>query len=444
MDALTLPGLWWVPSKGRSRVSGTLSFSENDGVRLKISRALTLTHDRIILGRAGRQEITLHNCYEIASSSVDFEITGQEYIVETAFLGAALTTRSQINFQKSVFEFTHLLDWAAITGIKTRFSGDEFTASYKRPTDISIPLRDGTLTLAFTGSYPLGGPNLAFHESVRWELTTSSKHTVDDIIKQYITPLWNLVRLSTMRDNTIERLVVYRNRQDTANQAINVIFKTGYAPIRTKRLSSSELLFSLRDIGEHLTEFINNWVTIHPSAAPMVDSLVDSPSRTKMRLTQRILNLAQAAEVYHGIFHPTETALPVAEHEQLVREILADVRDAHKSWLSQILPNTNRLTLGQRLNAIVKEATSTATILLPNSKKRRQFVYRVTKVRNDLTHRMTTNIDDELLFVIGEILFFLLTASLLSQCKIPQDKVTAILRNNFRFIRATENSLRYL
>jgi Apea-like HEPN len=163
-----------------------------------------------------------------------------------------------------------------------------------------------------------------------------------------------------------------------------------------------------------------------------------------VRLTQRLLNLAQAAEVYHRSFHSAQTTLKNEEHVQRITEILNDVRDAHKNWLKEQLEHSNELSLGQRLNAILKEVESTAKALLPNSKKRSSFTFKVAKSRNDLTHRLKTDTKDEILFVIGEILFLLLTACLLNRCKLPEDRVAAILANNFRYIRAAENSLEFL
>jgi len=445
MENFSTSGVWWVPSKGPSRVAGVLSFSENDGLRLKIDRSLTIGKDGIVLGRAGGRQITLQNCYEIASTSHGLQVTGQEYLIETAFLGAALTKPAHFRFRKAVFELTHLIDWVSTSGIRTGFStSGDFTVTYKRPDDTSITLPAGTLSLAFTGTYPLGGPNLTIQESVRWELISSTRKTTDELLKVYIAPLWNLLRLSTLRDNSLERLVVYRKPDANPREAIQVIFKTGYSPSRTQRLSSSELLFSLRDIGASSADVIKNWLQIQPKVAPLIENLVGPSFGLKLGLAPRLLNLAQAAEVYHRLFHTPQTDLPAAEHEARVNEILSVTPEAHKTWLKQKLQYTNELRLIQRLNAILKEANSTVKVLLPSSSKRNRFTFKVAQIRNDLTHRLNTNINDEQLFIMGEILFFVITACLLIRCGIPEDRVATILGNNFRFARAIENTQLYL
>jgi hypothetical protein len=59
METLNTTGTWWVPSKGQSRVAGTLTFSENDGIQLEIDKSLEFEKEKIVLGRAGGREITL-------------------------------------------------------------------------------------------------------------------------------------------------------------------------------------------------------------------------------------------------------------------------------------------------------------------------------------------------------------------------------------------------
>ncbi len=370
METLNIIGTWWVPSKGQSRAAGTLTFSENEGVRLEIDKSLTVGKEKIIIGRAGGRDVTLQGCYEISSTSVGgaLKITGQEYLVETAFLGVALTKTSQFRFTKASFDFTHLIDWVATSGIKTGYSADKkFTVTYQRPDDISITLPEATLSLAFSGKYPFGGPTLTIQESVRWDLTTKLPKTIDEIVNAYITPLWDLLRLTTMRDNTLEELAVYRKANDKPSDAIRVIFKTGYVGNRTRHLSSSEMLFSLRDIGTSSLEFLKNWIQIHPNARAVIDNLVDPPTGAKVRLTQRFFNLVQAAEVYHRLFHSTQSELSKAEHDKRLSEILSDVRDTHKDWLKQILADSNKPRLAARLTAILKETELIVRNLLPNS-----------------------------------------------------------------------------
>ena len=117
-------------------------------------------------------------------------VTNQKFLVETAFLGMALTNVSQFRFSKASFDFTYLIDWVAISGIKAGYSANQkFTVTYDRPDNISITLLDATLSLAFSGEYPFGGPSLTIQESVRWELTLRQPKTIDDILSGYITPL---------------------------------------------------------------------------------------------------------------------------------------------------------------------------------------------------------------------------------------------------------------
>jgi|SRR5215467_10152324 len=117
-----------------------------------------------------------------------------------------------------------------------------------------------------------------------------------------------------MRDNTIDELVVYRRPSDRPRDAIRVIFKTGHMAERTKALLSAERLFSLVDINISSPNFITNWIQMHPRAASVLDNLVDPPLGSKVRLTQRVSNLVQAAEVYHRLFHTTQNELPTDEH----------------------------------------------------------------------------------------------------------------------------------
>jgi phosphoenolpyruvate carboxylase len=240
-----------------------------------------------------------------------------------------------------------------------------------------------------------------------------------------------------MRDNTLEDLAVYRKATDKPSDVIRVVFKTGYMGNRTRSLSSSEMLFSLRDIGTSSIEFLKNWIQIHPNARSVIDNLVDPPTGTKVRLTQRFFNLVQAAEVYHRLFHSTQSELSKAEHDKRLSEILNDVRDAHKDWLKQILAYSNELRLAARLTAILTETETIVRNLLPSTTNR--FTSKIARTRNDLTHRLTTAVKSEDLFVMSEVLFLVLAACLLMRAGLAEDKVAAIITNNFRYGRALEN-----
>ena len=443
MEAMEMTGAWWVPSKGQSKAPGILTFSEEEGLRLKVSKPLGSYRQKIILGSVGGKPVTLHDCYETRSSSRGFSIISQEFSVDTGFLGISATQPAQVRFRKAVFDFTDLIDWAAVTGMQMKISSKGYTLKYRRPDDININLPDGTLKLGLSGAYPLGAsPETTVRESASWELITRKGKRIEDLLSAYITPLWNLLRLASMRENTIEKFTVYRKPSDRPGQAIQVIFKTGYNPRKVRALSRPEMLFSLAQIRDIGSDVLRQWLQIHSKITAVIDNLVGPPSGSKIRLTRRFLDLAQAAEVYHRLFFSPQTDIPEKEHQERMDEILSTAPAAHRQWLKEKLTYSNEPSLRRRLRGLLAEANTIMSPIFPDNKKRRIFIQKVVSIRNELTHRLNTAATrPEDLFCLSEILFFLVSACLLIRAGLPKRRLVKFFRNNYRYGRCADYSL---
>jgi hypothetical protein len=84
---------WWLPTSPETEVSGTLVFSNQDGIRLELDGAFTAYPSwgtcPVILGitREGGRSVTLHNCTETGRQSSYPGYERQRLYVRVAYVG---------------------------------------------------------------------------------------------------------------------------------------------------------------------------------------------------------------------------------------------------------------------------------------------------------------------------------------------------------------------
>lgn len=438
MEAMEALGSWWVPSLKQKKVAGRLSFSEDDGIRLSLSGSLGVGRARIILGSVSGKPVTLCDCFETRSKGNAVKITAQDFIVDIAFVGAKFTKPDQIRFKKAMFGFTYLPDWVGITGFQTRLQkGGGYNLVYRLPDDISVNLGKDVAALTFGVEYPFAGfTEVTMRQSVFWRLETELASSIDDLLSKYIAPLWNLLRLGSMRENSLTNVFVYIGSDST--KRIQVLFKTGLGDVRRiGQLAPMDMLFSLTDVRDLLDDLLKKWLANHGELTDVVNLLMGAAYGRNIHWRQRFLSLAQAAEGYHRRCCFPKTELPEEAHQKRLEEILAGVSEQHRSWLNDRLRFSNEPNFRRRLKSLVGEASE---VVAPMVQRKRDFIQKVYKTRNRLTHPGEGSIaKDEDLFRLTEVLYFLLSACLLGRVGVEKGRLVNWFKRNYRYGRACMN-----
>ncbi|NET45034.1 MAG: hypothetical protein F6K15_25485 [Okeania sp. SIO2B3] len=127
MENIEYSGYWWLPLKEDEKIAGTLTFTNDEGIKLRLMGSLHNYSSRkeqfinvpIILGVTHEEIITLYDCstyLDIRRSSRRFSI--EECCPKLALIGRHFTNPNEILFHKAEVQYSYLSYWGELPGIK--------------------------------------------------------------------------------------------------------------------------------------------------------------------------------------------------------------------------------------------------------------------------------------------------------------------------------------
>lgn len=167
MDGLVRSGHWWLPGSPDERVSGEVTFSEQDGIRLRLIGSLSSTRDlltsRVQLPLVHRfttagEHVTLADAINRGSQLTSPGIAVQTLSAQTLFLGPPLADPGTTTFRRVNLRCSHLLEWAGRFGLSltipanpdTKAKGPALEVAYKSPDKVEIPTTRGLVRLSYS------------------------------------------------------------------------------------------------------------------------------------------------------------------------------------------------------------------------------------------------------------------------------------------------------
>lgn len=367
-----LQGVWWLPESPDHTVPGTLtlahearpklvvigSIDPNLGLPASIGTVFGHTRDLpLVFGRtAAGQLVTLADArfalrqmhIEDAESAV-FELVGR-----AAYVGAHVDPR-RATFSELDLGIERLTDWRDPQPFHLSMTPSErprrIGVSGDVPEVVHADLDGGALLvdarLSTSGD---------FHRQASLSLDTSLNvrldhgQTMENWLEAYAGPLQRLVALATGRAIEIERMEL---SEPSADLRCEVVWPRKLRASEPEgRLMPDELLFTVTDLGDRISEHLSAWLSASRRLEPVMNMFFATRYADAMFEEDRFQNLVQAAEAYHRRIagaRPDQAA-----HDARSAAVLAAVPEAHHEWLGEVLETAKEYRLSDRIEALLE------------------------------------------------------------------------------------------
>jgi hypothetical protein len=450
MDDVEYSGLWWLPSNPENKVAGSLTFSNQNGIELKLIgslEGLDAINNRyrkhaVIWGitNAGKS-ITLSECLAAGLKIGLPGFVSQDYWIHLCFISAHLT-EEQLRFKRLVVKYSRLVDWVRTSGLTMTMHEDEpykRQFNYNLPEEIKATTTKGTVSIDF--SFNAEGDffdEMHLRQSISMEIGADIEREFDDLLLRYVRPFQNFLTLATTKPNSIVSVDVYSKHKSfeksdgtgVVETPIEVVFPQRHLePKSEKLLIPQYMLFTMRDIPNFQTA-VERWLTVADELDSVCNLFFGVMYNSSMYLEQEFLNMVQAVESYHRR-RMKNSVLPKEQHRVRVRAILSEVSGEYKDWLTEILTYSNEPRLKHRLSELFEKVDM---ILSPLITDKDQFAKKVSDTRNYLTH-YDQHLKDKAakggkIAMLTAQLSYILQACLLLELGFSQEKCAEMFRRN--------------
>lgn len=444
-----LQGVWWLPESPGHTVPGTLtlahearprlimigSIDPNLGLPASIGTVFGHTRDMpFAFGRtASGQAVTLADArfalrqmhIEDAESAV-FELVGR-----AAYVGAHLDPH-RATFSELDLVIERLTDWRDASPFGGSLTPSQETpkriaVSGEVPESVRAELDGGELVVR--ASLSTSGD---FHRRASLALDTSLRLRLDHglttahWLEEYASPLQRLVALATGRAIEIERIVLSEPSADLRCEVVWPRKLRASEPER--RLMPDELLFTVTDLGDRISEHLSAWFSASRRLEPVMNMFFATRYADTMFEEDRFQNLVQAAEAYH---RRIAGARPdQAEHDERTAAILAAVPEADREWLGEVLETAKEYRLSDRIQALLELHDWMRGDVVPRNTHK--WAVRVAMARNYRAHQdpeaQPIGTTGHELVGLTQRLTVLIEACLLHEIGFEEDRVREMLR----------------
>lgn len=396
MKAFEVQGVWWLPENPKDTVPGVLKFNPSTGAHLTLFGCLTdnggfpdilgeSPPPLMIHGVGEGKQLTLLRVSNSGSAVSMPGIASQYFRSGLILEGALVGTIEEILFTQLVLDFTHLADWAQLSGLSIAHSRDLSQATFRKQDDVVIGLQNGVVRLSTTITWNSGSYEYSMFESSQMIIDLPHDMSFEECWKAYIHPLRNFMTISTTKPNfpTLVKGKLAGPKSDNTNRGyVKILFGLSNRRERESGLSPGEMLFGRLQAGSKLQQVLDNWFRISAELEPVCDLLFGTEYNQAMYTSQRFLNLVQGLEAYHRRRFPNEV-LPAEQHRSRVDEVVNAAPKEHQAWLKEALRWSNEPSLKQRLVQIFERVGQCVSALIPDGER---FIRRVRDTRNYLTH----------------------------------------------------------
>lgn len=373
-EKFSYKGLFWLPENPDDQVSGTLSFSPEDGITLELIGFLgsnrnnaQLFETKIINGFSTTgKKLSLFKCYESNRSAsypgIETSIVQANYL----FVGANFNNEDEICFNKVAVKLKNLDSWLGISGFDIKYNRTELSTNiyYKLPQPIEFKINSGfKAKFNFISSNPsrsIYTKKATIEQSV--QLVLEPLDNIDYHFKELLKKVHTFQMFITFSTYTASfplEIIFYSPKyfiefdSKKIPEEINLYYATSIKP-KDKEIIHWDMLFSYRDIEQNYEEIINNWYTQHDKINSILGLFLDNFYNPGVFNENRFLNIAQALETYHRRFKKNNV-LPKKQHKARLKNIIESVGEEFKEWLKQKLSFSNEPTLKERIDELLND-----------------------------------------------------------------------------------------
>jgi hypothetical protein len=459
MEEFEWNGIWWLPDRPQDEVSGNLRFNPAEKTTLELIGSFerreslsSFSQPDIILGvTSDGKVVTLYKCYESQSRISVPGFVRSSFIVSVIFLGHHFEKKEEVRFSSLSLNYSHLAEWAGITGIKYRRETDrrgcdvEYEVKYSFPERVEAQV--GSLTISFDCELTSSGDRL---QEVHLRQTTFMKITpeqplhFDDYMRDACHYLQTFLSLGIGR---AVRPLIVKGKSEACKARLEdgretygdvfVYYAINDPPREPRQLNPFDMLFSFGDISGSFQQCLSNWFDKWQSLQPVYDLYFGTLYHPSMYLQHEFLSLAQAIESYqrrtqNGEYLSHQDYEYV--YEALVAAIPQELESDFRVSLKERLKYHNEFSLRRRLRAVLERCGDITTSLIDDDER---FVDDVVNTRNFLTHY-----DESLkakaksggaLYWLTRKIGFLLEISFLMEIEIPVKTIKVLVSRNERY-----------
>lgn len=446
-DPIMLKGVWWLPSQEENKLSGTLTFSQEEGALLELAggfniKETDLTEQPIIILGTTQQNksITLYKCnaqtwtYPLMDS-----VSGEsKYRAHVIFEGVHFESEEKIKFHELYGSYTDLDAWVDVYGftIKRDFTDNKIVSkiSYELP-DSQIFNIENEFEVGI--SFRSSGPERSIVQTevkITQQACLVVKSKRGDVSFERLDSMLNaLLALFQIASQGIPcPISIFGYSQENSRKLndgkvyypeINIYFQPIEPFVKQKRKLPQELLFVYKDL---TAEQISAWFTSFQNYRTSVYLYRSLFYSNRLFIENRFLNIAQALESLHSIRHGSQS-LPHDEFLERKKRALQSTPDDLKEWIEIALKNANYKYFRSRILELLNNKKIFLGQLIPDMDL---FSKRVKDTRNEFVHhdkqKWTFQRSEELIRAI-DLLTMLFESYLLEIIGFSDEKIQELL-----------------
>jgi hypothetical protein len=378
LDEVTYSGEWWIPSNPEKRISGKLTFNQDNGAILELVEPFSEPYKTIFGKNQFGIQMTLLECFPLSLNmpGSSYKILGQFFL-----FGAHFENKQDALFDSFYCQISHLNDWILKSGLKIE---NEFSKNivikFDCPDTISIMISpDLKMDIEFQ---PLFSTNRNDSEIKLKQVTQISFHPTAKInLDEYLNLMHHfrnflcLITQETVFPQKISGIV-----KNAPMPLVNIFYRLDATTnVRTNVYNP---LIEFKDIESVFEICLQNWYRKYHDLEPVFTLYSGTHYGRFVYLNLRFLCLVQALEAYHRRFI-LERELPQKEHNERITSILDSAPSIHVDWLKEKLEFSNEPSLLKQLNDIYKKFAKEPMYLFLGDEV---FTKKVKDTRHYLTH----------------------------------------------------------
>jgi hypothetical protein len=320
-------GEWFFPKKPEIRFPGTAKLKNGKLIlevecSIKIITELFYPNNRIpigvpittdiILGDTFDGDITLFNCRGLISKFSPGPLLVIFY-AEISFLGVHFYDKSKIMFRNIRINFKNLDEWVNIHGFELFNEFDNnmhnsFSLKYKIPESILLnENKDYKMYIEFKRY----GPTLSRVQKevcIRQEtcVMIEGKNNISlDILLDIVLIFQNFLIIAMMAPTHIVKIEgetdekIHNFNEASIYAKIPILYNSPEYLIKETELNDFDMLFTIHDIGNEITNCLTNWFKNYNKLKPAYDLYFRALYFYDIYLEEQIINFVVAIEAFH-------------------------------------------------------------------------------------------------------------------------------------------------
>lgn len=408
-----LKGDWYLPDDRDNRLSGEVTYTPNEGVRLEIIGdfkgdvlGIQGNYYPTILGIVeGSRDVSLFGCNYISRGQVSL-VRGSEmakpvmtFAVNEMLDGWHFNTREEILAKTVYVEIDGLDEWLHITGFNFKDliidpKACTVDLHYKLPETVSFEFPAGC-NAAFVFSIsnlsqPVYRTFFEMRQKVVLKIEKEEGLHIDDIYRVIYEFQSFMILCCSSNEPFIKRVYfcnpdysVPLSNDSKCNRKVS-LYNHQHFTIKENKWDNMFMMVTYSMIKDKFPELILKWSTLFKAFEPAINLLVEQIRDKKYFNDNDFLNLAQAAETIHDRINPGAMKMPKDDYKALKTKVLDSVPEDSREFVAGLLQYGNNVSFAKRIGELVASCPNTIVdAFIPDKDS---FIYEVRDSRNYYTH----------------------------------------------------------